>query len=118
MCNKESIVFLKSEDIQTMLDMDSSTIINLIKTKVLLCIELASGELAFPEFQFQNGELFPELISLSQKFPNSTNGWEITCWLYKWNENLKDYPKNLLWTKENRERLALTISTEASISLI
>lgn len=115
---QESMIFLQSEDVQAMLELDDETIANLSDAKVLLSMKLADGEMTFPDFQFRQGTFHPELIVSFQKFDANTTGWEVAIWFHKWNENLRDFPVKLIDTPEGIQRIRLAIDVETSISTL
>lgn len=113
---QESMIFLMDEDVQTMLEIDSSTIASLSSAKVLLSLKLSDGKLAFPEFQFKEGTYHPELIVSFQKFNESFSGWDVATWFYKWNENLRDIPVKYVNSVEGVLKLRMVIDLEMSLA--
>lgn len=113
---QESMVFLSTEDLQAMLELDNDSIVELSEAKVILSLNLSSGEQAFPDFQFRRGELYPELIVSFQKFSANHTGWDVAIWFHKWNENLRDFPVKLINQPKGLERIRLAIDVESSIA--
>lgn len=79
-------------------------------------MSIATNELCIPVFQFPKRELSEEAIALFDIFPEEWTGWEITCWFYKWNENLHNYPYTLVNEFSTYDSLQLAISVEIDIA--
>lgn len=115
---QESMIFLQAEDVRAMLELDDEAIASLSEAKVLLTLKLATGELAFPVFQFRRGYFHPELIVSFQRFNTNFSGWDVAVWFHSWNENLRDTPVRLIEKPGGLERIRLAIDVEQAIATL
>lgn len=111
------VEFYQQEDVEVMLDLNQEELSALIDYRTLLATKLMSGELVFPQFQFDGTDFCGEHIAIFQHFPVQWSGWDITCWFYRFSENLGCFPIECL---ERREfsKVKLVVDVETSLQLL
>jgi hypothetical protein len=107
--------FFTDEDVMAMLHLTRDELVQLSEAKVLLAMNLSSGELCFPQFQFTDDDFDGELISLFQLFPESWSGWDVTNWFHKTNSYLSATPIELFRSNCITSTLRLVISMETTL---
>lgn len=109
------VEFFSLDDVCSLAGLEPDTVLELEEARIILAMELSTGEKVFPSFQFGHNELRGELISLFQEFPPELNGWEITCWFYKENNFLNGLPLEYTYDGKAIAQLKLLVNSLHSI---